>query len=91
MLHVVVTCSTGIYTEYYDLNKAPQIFNKFMKDYGKVYEDIYDLVSHYEAFVQNLILINETNRSNKGSKKIFVNEFSDSLLDGLQTLIIERM
>lgn len=91
ILHVVVTCGSGIYTEYYDLNKAPQIFMKFMIDYGKVYEDVYDLMSHYDAFVENLILINEANRSNKGSKKILVNEFSDSLLEGLQTLIIERM
>ncbi|XP_075973584.1 uncharacterized protein LOC142974898 [Anticarsia gemmatalis] len=50
-----------LHKEYYDVNDAPNLFEKFVKDYNKVYKDEADRQVHYEAFVNNLKHINKSN------------------------------
>ncbi|KAF9424124.1 hypothetical protein HW555_000833 [Spodoptera exigua] len=46
---------------YYDTNKAPELFEKFIKDYNKKYKDEADKQVHYQAFVKFLKKINKFN------------------------------
>lgn len=85
-LLVIVVCVSGLDIEYYDLNKAPDIFVQFIQDYNKVYRDNYDLLVHFEAFKHNLNSINESNRVNKGLSKIYINEFADLTFEEQQRL-----
>ena len=73
----IVATVRGLYTTYYDLNKAPLMFMIFTKDYNKVYKDIADLVTHYDVFKNNLEYINEHNRLHKGISKIYVDQYTD--------------
>ncbi|KAL0893151.1 hypothetical protein ABMA27_014780 [Loxostege sticticalis] len=62
--------------EYYDLAKAPEYFEKFMKDFNRVYKDDADKQVHFEAFKKNL---EEINRQNKDSTSATfgINKFAD--------------
>ncbi|CAH0397846.1 unnamed protein product [Chilo suppressalis] len=61
---------------HYDLNDAPAIFEKFIKDYNRSYRDEYDKKVHYEAFVINLQEINELNKKNPMAT-YGINKFAD--------------
>lgn len=38
----------------YDVNDAANLFDKFVKDYQKVYKDAADRKRHFDAFKKNL-------------------------------------
>lgn len=60
----------------YDLKDAPKLFEKFIKDYNKVYKNEEDRDMHYKTFVSNLKYINEVNSEGK-SFTVDINLFSD--------------
>ncbi|XP_075973653.1 uncharacterized protein LOC142974959 [Anticarsia gemmatalis] len=62
--------------EYYDVNDAPNLFEKFIKDYNKQYTDDADRQVHYEAFVNNLKNINKWN-AEQPLTAYGINQFSD--------------
>ncbi|XP_028175047.1 cysteine protease XCP2-like [Ostrinia furnacalis] len=49
----------------YDLNKAPELFDKFIKDYDKHYKDEEEHEKRYYIFVDNLQHINEVNSKSR--------------------------
>ncbi|XP_038211919.1 senescence-specific cysteine protease SAG39-like [Zerene cesonia] len=61
---------------YYKLEDAPTLFEKFIKDYDKVYKDDADRALHYEAFVRRLDQINKANAANS-SATYDINKFAD--------------
>ncbi|XP_047024074.1 senescence-specific cysteine protease SAG39-like [Helicoverpa zea] len=61
---------------HYDLGKAPEYFEKFIKDYNKVYKDDADREVHYQAFVKTLAKINQLNGDND-TDTFGINHFSD--------------
>ncbi|KAL0893149.1 hypothetical protein ABMA27_014779 [Loxostege sticticalis] len=62
--------------EYYDLEKAPEIFEKFIKDFNRVYNDDADKQVHFEAFKKNLEKINQQNKDSK-TATFGINKFAD--------------
>ncbi|XP_022831094.1 uncharacterized protein LOC111359712 [Spodoptera litura] len=46
---------------HYDINKAPELFKKYIKDFNKHYKDEADKQVHYLAFIKSLKQINEFN------------------------------
>ncbi|XP_013143163.1 PREDICTED: cysteine proteinase-like [Papilio polytes] len=60
----------------YDMKDAPQLFEKFVKDYSKVYKDENDRNKHYENFQSNLKDIIRTNEESKGFV-VDINMFAD--------------
>lgn len=46
-------------TARYNLNDAPKLFDKFVKDYDKVYKDAEDKKTHFEQFKKNLEKMND--------------------------------
>ncbi|CAH0397848.1 unnamed protein product [Chilo suppressalis] len=48
----------------YNIEDAPELFKKFIKDYNKQYKDDEDYKKHYDNFVNSLKEINTTNSSN---------------------------
>ncbi|XP_026331750.1 cysteine proteinase-like [Hyposmocoma kahamanoa] len=70
---VLVLCDVNIV---FDLNKAEELFEQFIKDYNKVYEDDEDKKVHFEAFKKNLEQINKSNQENPDA--IFgIDDFTD--------------
>lgn len=62
--------------EYYDVENARPIFEKFIKDYNREYIDDADKETHYEAFVNSLKKINDMNK--KSTTATFgINKFAD--------------
>ncbi|KAI5645713.1 cathepsin propeptide inhibitor domain (I29) domain-containing protein [Phthorimaea operculella] len=62
---------------YYDLKDAEQLFEKFIKDYHRVYKDAQDKEIHFEAFKKSLIEINKQNAENP-SAVYDINDFADN-------------
>lgn len=60
----------------YDLKEAPKLFEKFIKDYNKKYEDDEDYNKHYKNFVSNLEYINEVNSQGR-SYSVDITMFTD--------------
>lgn len=60
----------------YDLNMAPALFEKFIKDYDKHYKDEADKAVHYQAFVKSLQKINKLN-SEQSTAKYDINNMAD--------------
>lgn len=60
----------------YNLNEAPQLFKKFMVDYGKTYRDQEEYNKRYKIFVSNLEIINKLN-SEGGTASYDINQFAD--------------
>ncbi|CAG9584722.1 unnamed protein product [Danaus chrysippus] len=61
---------------HYDLNNAPALFDKFMKDYNRNYKDAIDREVHYQIFVNSLKEINEANA--RSSPTVYdINGFAD--------------
>ncbi|XP_032524179.2 uncharacterized protein LOC116775384 [Danaus plexippus] len=74
-LLAVVTVSLGE-KPHYDLNNAPALFEKFIKDYNRNYKDAADREIHYQAFVESLKKINEANA--RPSPTVYdINNFAD--------------
>ncbi|CAH3835207.1 unnamed protein product [Pieris brassicae] len=61
---------------HYDINDAPALFEKFIKDYNKHYKDAADREVHYKAFVNTLEKINKWN-SVGSSSTADINQFTD--------------
>ena len=61
---------------YYDLKDAPELFEKFIKDYNKHYASEADKEEHYKAFVESLQAINESN-AKSDSATFDINQFAD--------------
>ncbi|XP_026316573.1 fruit bromelain-like [Hyposmocoma kahamanoa] len=55
---VVVLCKKGIV---YDMEKIDELFEKFIKDYDRVYKDDEDRKIHFEAFKVNVERLNKRN------------------------------
>lgn len=73
---VAVLCSKeGIH---YSLSDAPQLFEKFIKDYKKVYKNEEDKQIHYEAFKKFLKKINQQNIDNPHAT-FGITEFADKI------------
>lgn len=51
----------------YDLNDAHNLFEKYIKDYNKSYENMMEYQKHFKNFVENLKYINEVNSSGRSS------------------------
>lgn len=60
----------------YDINKSQELFEKFQKDYNRVYKDEADKKEHYDAFVKSLKSINEMNAQDGGAT-YDINKFAD--------------
>ncbi|CAH0723334.1 unnamed protein product, partial [Brenthis ino] len=61
---------------HYDLNDAPALFEKFIKDYDRHYKDEADKNVHYEAFLETLKTINKSNEQST-SATFDINKFAD--------------
>ncbi|CAH2238328.1 jg17485 [Pararge aegeria aegeria] len=61
---------------HYDSSNGPALFEKFIKDYNKVYKDDADKEVHYQAFLKSLKVINEANAA-QSSATFDLNEFAD--------------
>ncbi|CAH3911838.1 papain-like [Pieris brassicae] len=61
---------------HYNLEDAPALFEKFIKDHDKVYTDDEDRAVHYEAFKRRLEQINKANAQN-ASATYDINKFAD--------------
>lgn len=72
---------------YYDLNKSPELYVKFLKDYNVEYPDVYELLIHYEAFKNSLKLINESNRA-QDSATFDINYMADWTNEQIRTHIL---
>ncbi|CAK1547242.1 unnamed protein product [Leptosia nina] len=60
---------------YYDINDASALFEKYVRDYHKVYKNEADRAEHYAAFVNTLKVINKANAEN--SATFDLNQFAD--------------
>ncbi|CAG9786110.1 unnamed protein product [Diatraea saccharalis] len=60
----------------YNIQDAPELFEKFKKDFNKHYRDYEDEEKHYHAFVNSLREINNVNSSGK-SYSADINFLSD--------------
>ncbi|CAG9584720.1 unnamed protein product [Danaus chrysippus] len=61
---------------HYDINEAPALFEKFIKDFDKTYKDAEDRENHYQAFVQSLKDINRLN-AEQPDTTYDINQFAD--------------
>lgn len=61
----------------YDLADAKKLFEKYIKDFNKVYKDDNDNEIHFEQFKKNLIEINDLNEKNYPTTKFDINQFTD--------------
>ncbi|CAF4870093.1 unnamed protein product [Pieris macdunnoughi] len=63
---------------HYNLNDAPALFEKFIKDYDRHYKDAADREEHYIAFVNSLEYINKANaKAGDGGATSDINKFAD--------------
>lgn len=47
----------------YDLKDGPKLFMEYVRVYERTYEDLYDIVIHYDMFRQTLEEINKANKN----------------------------
>ncbi|XP_022831095.1 cysteine proteinase-like [Spodoptera litura] len=62
--------------EHYDVEKADEIFEQYIKDYQKEYKDENDKQVHFKAFVESLKEINKLNEEST-SATFGINKFAD--------------
>nr|XP_034830971.1 uncharacterized protein LOC117987984 [Maniola hyperantus] len=60
----------------YDLSKAEELFEKFIKDFNKEYKDEADKKVHYQEFLQSLKVINKANAA-QSTATLNINAFAD--------------
>ncbi|CAG9584716.1 unnamed protein product [Danaus chrysippus] len=61
---------------HYNLDEAPELFELFMKNYNRHYENEADKEAHYQAFVKTLKTINRQN-AESSSATYDINNFAD--------------
>lgn len=76
MFCALVAMASAADQRYYDLEKAPEYFAQFMKDYNRTYKDEADKAVHYAAFVEGLKIINASNAGNPDAL-YGINQFAD--------------
>lgn len=62
--------------EHYDLERADELFEQFIKDYEREYKDENDKQVHFQAFVESLKKINKLNEEST-SATFGINKFAD--------------
>ncbi|CAK1547241.1 unnamed protein product [Leptosia nina] len=79
ILFLVATIAVALAEDkpHYDLEKAPELFEKFVKDFNKVYKDDNDREVHYKQFVKSLETVNELNANPDDTASYGINHFSD--------------
>ncbi|CAH2106304.1 unnamed protein product [Euphydryas editha] len=75
LLFVVVAMASDNRPQY-NLNDAPALFEKFIKDYNRTYKDEADKAVHFEAFKKSLNKINEAN-AKQSTATFDINKFAD--------------
>jgi hypothetical protein len=84
LLVFTATMATADETRY-DLSKTPELFEKFIKDFGRKYKDDADRQIHYEAFAKTLKIMNKQNEENPLAT-FAINKFSDYTESELQKI-----
>lgn len=74
-LAVLVIMATADSTKY-DVSKASDLFEQFIKDYQRVYKDETDKQIHFEAFKNSLMTSNRLNAEDP-SATYGINKFAD--------------
>lgn len=69
----------------YELEKAGELFEQFIKDFEREYKDAEDRRVHYEAFVKSLEKINKLN-SESSSATYGINKFADYTEDEMKMM-----
>lgn len=64
----------------YDLKKTSQLFEKFQKDFNKIYSCPEETQHRYKIFELNLIEYNKIN-SKRDSIPVYINRYSDMTVD----------
>ncbi|CAG4983066.1 unnamed protein product [Colias eurytheme] len=62
---------------HYDLDDAPELFEKFIREHHRVYKDDADRAEHYKAFLKTLNVINDSNSDPQQTATFDINEFAD--------------
>lgn len=62
---------------HFDVAKASDLFEKFIKDFNKKFKDDADKEVHLEQFKKNLEVLNELNKKNYPGATFGINQFSD--------------
>ncbi|XP_022831096.1 cysteine proteinase-like [Spodoptera litura] len=81
LILVVVAMASSAPTDsppqkHYDVEKADEIFEQYIKDYRKEYKDENDKQVHFKAFVETLKEINKLNEESKTAIS-GINQFAD--------------
>lgn len=61
----------------YDLEDAPNLFAKYVKEYHKAYKGKKDTLIHFEQFKKSLQEINDLNVQNYPNTNFDINQFTD--------------
>ncbi|KAI5651727.1 cathepsin propeptide inhibitor domain (I29) domain-containing protein [Phthorimaea operculella] len=70
----------------FDINKAEELFEQFIKDHNKTYKDEEDKKIHYEAFTKNLEKINRLNSQPNQTATYGINKFADYTEDEMKCM-----
>ena len=72
----VAVAMASAHKPHYNIKDAPELFEKFVKEHNRHYKSEADRREHYEAFVNTLYQINDSNA--KSDSAIFdINQFAD--------------
>lgn len=71
----------------YNIQDAPKLFEKYIKDFSKKYKDENDKKKHYESFLENLKEINSINSDKEFSSTVDINLFTDYSKEERQQLL----
>lgn len=77
VLIVIQLVYAGYQTPYYSLKDAPSLFDKFVKDFNKVYKNKEDRRTHFEQFKKNLGKINDFVNGKNFSSIEGIDQFTD--------------
>lgn len=64
-------------TVHYNLDDAPRLFEKFIKDFNKVYKNKEDKKTHFEQFKKNLAIMNDSLNGKSLASIEGINQFAD--------------
>lgn len=70
--------------EYYNLDDAPKLFDKFVKDFDKVYKNSEDKRIHFEQFKKNLQQMNDLLNGKNFSSIEGINQYADLSKEEIQ-------
>ncbi|KAJ8730035.1 hypothetical protein PYW07_017073 [Mythimna separata] len=71
---------------HYDLSKAKDLFEDYIKEYNKIYKDEADKEVHFQAFVKTLKIVNESNELST-SATFDINLYSDWTIEEIKVLL----